>query len=165
MHHLRRFIRTVVLANSNCLACHGTGWVWNPPVGRIPCPPAPPAASPAGAVPGSRWSLHREPAPALSTRTEPDDPEPDQAAQGEPAVIALTFPDQAIPARLVDALLVASGAIPLPAEPAERQEFIDLANAIGDGLDALHADTTKKGSRRLSANTAGTPQITSRTFI
>jgi hypothetical protein len=54
-------------------------------------------------------------------------------------MIHLACPDPRGPSRLVDALLIAAGAIPVPADPDERQAFLDLADQIGDGLDRLPA--------------------------
>jgi hypothetical protein len=39
--------------------------------------------------------------------------------------------------RLVEALLVAGGAIPVPTDPTERKVYLALANSLGDGLDTL----------------------------
>jgi hypothetical protein len=60
-------------------------------------------------------------------------------------MIAVRLHDRDAASRIVDALLVASGAIPAPTDPTERQDFLTLANALGDGLDLLpdptHAQT------------------------
>lgn len=40
-------------------------------------------------------------------------------------------------ARLVEALLVAGGAVPAPADPADRDAYLQLARDLGDALDAL----------------------------
>jgi hypothetical protein len=56
-------------------------------------------------------------------------------------MIAVQLHDRDAAARLVDALLVASGAVPAPTDPAERQDFLILANALGDGLDLLPVPT------------------------
>ncbi|MFI0453705.1 hypothetical protein [Actinomadura sp. 6N118] len=51
-------------------------------------------------------------------------------------MIRVQMPTPDVP-RLVEALLVAGGVVPAPADPDERQHYLDLADELGDGLDAL----------------------------
>jgi hypothetical protein len=60
----------------------------------------------------------------------------------EAEVIAIRLPDATAAARLIDALLVTGGAVPVPADPADRAVYLALAHQLGDGLDALPAPTT-----------------------
>jgi hypothetical protein len=54
-------------------------------------------------------------------------------------VIAVRVADPDLAARMVAALLVAGGAIPVPTDTAERNDFLSLAHDLGDGLAALPA--------------------------
>lgn len=59
-------------------------------------------------------------------------------------MIDVRMPTPAGP-RLVEALLIAGGMVPRPADPNDRQAYLDLAAELGDGLDAAH---TRRPARR-----------------
>jgi hypothetical protein len=52
-------------------------------------------------------------------------------------VITVRVGEQQDAARLVDACLIAAGEHPLPTDPDETKAFRNLADQLGDGLDAL----------------------------
>lgn len=48
--------------------------------------------------------------------------------------------------RLVQALLIAAGAVPRPTDPEDRKAYLDLAEQVGDRLaDATHARPIAQG--------------------
>lgn len=69
-------------------------------------------------------------------------------------MITVRMPTPAAP-RLVEALLVAAGIAPRPADPADRQAYLDLANALGDGLDLLPRRVPAAAGNVAAAATAG----------
>ncbi|MFV2172278.1 hypothetical protein ACFHW2_12160 [Actinomadura sp. LOL_016] len=52
-------------------------------------------------------------------------------------MIALQFSEPVDPARLVEACLIAAGVAQAPVGSLAQEEFLALANQIGDGLDQL----------------------------
>lgn len=52
-------------------------------------------------------------------------------------MIRMQFPDPGLPARLVEACLIAAGISTPPHDPNDRQAYLDLADQLGDGLDRL----------------------------
>lgn len=65
-------------------------------------------------------------------------------------MIDVRMPTPAAP-RLVEALLIAGGMVPRPADPVDRQAYLDLATEIGDGLDAAH---TRQAANTRTGNVA-----------
>lgn len=69
-------------------------------------------------------------------------------------MIGVRMPTPAAP-RLVEALLVAAGVAPRPADPADRQAYLELAHELGHGLDALPTRPTEPGRNVAAAAAAG----------